>query len=82
MLLHEAGGLEVVTQAVQVASLAHACSWLQHDCVRQPSQVASLVVKPQPELLPLELLLAPAPLLDEVLVVVDGPHEDWQVPLQ
>lgn len=72
-MLHDAAGLADVRQLEQVGSTLHAISWLQHEASRQPSQVGSPELKPQPVL----------PLLVEVvavvvpLTVVAGP---WPVP--
>lgn len=79
---HDAERLAAVTQPVHVASLAHACSELQQDAVRQPSQVGSLVVKPHPpELDPLDpLVLDPLVLDPPPLVLVPVPKPELPLP--
>jgi hypothetical protein len=61
-LLHEAGGLELLTQLTHVVSLAQAADRAQHMVSRQASQVALPVVKPQ--------FVPPLELLEELVVVV------------
>jgi hypothetical protein len=46
-VLHDAGGVAEVRQVTQEASLAHAVSALQQELVRQVSQAATPVVRPQ-----------------------------------